>query len=99
MDRNVAMARAAARRLSALWRTETTGPVEAFAAMATIRLPVSGEASPARLAALAREVSERHGIEASFVALEGTAWVRIAAQAYNADEEYDRLGAIFKAAS
>jgi hypothetical protein len=67
--------------------------------MATIRLPFSGEASAVRLAALAHEVSERHAIEASFVALEGTAWVRIAAPAYNADEEYDRLGAIFKAAS
>jgi isopenicillin-N epimerase len=99
MDRNVAMTRAAARRLSALWRTETTGPIDTFAAMATIRLPFSGEASPARLAALAREVSDRHAIEASFVALEGAAWVRIAAQAYNTDAEYDRLGAIFTAAS
>ena len=99
MDRNVAMARAAAMRLSRLWRTEISGPLEAFGAMATIRLPLSGQADAARLAALTREVSERHRIEAAFVALEGAAWVRIAVQAYNADEEYDRLGAILRAAS
>ncbi|HKT17171.1 MAG TPA: aminotransferase class V-fold PLP-dependent enzyme [Stellaceae bacterium] len=99
MDRNVAMARAAAMRLSRLWRSEISGPPEAFGAMATIRLPLSGQADAARLAALTRDVSERHRIEAAFVALEGAAWVRIAVQAYNADEEYDRLGAILRAAS
>ena len=99
MDRNQAMARAAATRLSRLWRTETTGQLEAFGAMATIRLPLSGKADATRLAALTREVSERHRIEASFFALQGAAWVRIAVQAYNTDDEYDRLGTIFKAGS
>ncbi len=98
MARNTALAHDAATRLSRLWRTEMTGPVGAFGAMATLRLPLAGAADAARIAALARDVSERHRIEASFVALQGALWVRIAAQAYNEPGEYERFGAVFKAA-
>jgi isopenicillin-N epimerase len=95
MARNTALAREAARLLVQRWRTETTGPVESFAAMATVRLPLAGEASAPRANALMRELSERHGIAAAVVALGDALWVRIAAQAYNELAEYERLGAVF----
>lgn len=98
MARNVALAQDAARQLVRLWRTEMTGPLSAFGAMVTVRLPVTGAVDAARIAALAQDVSQRHRIGASFVILEDAAWVRIAAQAYNEPTEYERLGALFKAA-
>lgn len=97
MARNAALAREAATLLTQRWRTEATGPLDSFPAMATVRLPLSGEASASAANALMRELSERHGIAAAVVALEGALWVRIAAQAYNAIGEYERLAALFAA--
>ena len=42
-----------------------------------------------------RDLSERHGIAAAVVVLEGALWVRVAAQAYNETAEYERLAALF----
>jgi isopenicillin-N epimerase len=98
MAHNRALAREAAAALCGLWRTEMAGPDGAFGSMVTLRLPLAGPADPARAAALSREVSQRDRIEAAFVALQGALWVRVAAQAYNEPAEYDRLGALFKAA-
>lgn len=99
MARNTALAREAAAELTRLWRTETTGPVDAFAAMAAIRLPLAGDADPERVAALTRDLSERHRIEAAIVALQNAIWLRISAQAYNEPAEYRRLGTIFEVGS
>lgn len=92
---NIALVRAAATLLSQHWRTETTGPLTSFAAMATVRLPLGGEASGARANQLMRELSERHGIVAAVVVLENALWVRVAAQAYNDIADYERLAAFF----
>jgi len=99
MARNSALVREAASMLAAQWRTELTGPSDHFAAMATVRLPLRGEATGARANALMRELAERHKIGAAVVVLEGALWVRIAAQAYNEIAEYERLAALFAAAS
>jgi len=98
MARNGALIREAARLLAQRWRTEATGPGENFAAMATVRLPVGGEASPARANALMRELAETHKIGAAIVVLQGALWVRVAAQAYNEIAEYERLAALFASA-
>jgi isopenicillin-N epimerase len=95
MEDNIALARAAATLLSQRWRTETTGPLTSFAAMAAVRLPLTGEYTGARANALMRELSERHGIVAAVVVLEGALWVRVAAQAYNDIADYERLAAFF----
>lgn len=95
MTRNVALARDAAAMLVDRWHTELTGPMSAFAAMATIRLPLDDEPNGARANALMRELSERHGIAAAVVALRDALWVRIAAQAYNQMADYERLAALF----
>jgi isopenicillin-N epimerase len=95
MARNAALAREAAMLLAQRWRTEPIGPLEGFAAMATVRLPLADEPSGARANALMRELSERHRISAAVVALGSALWVRVAAQAYNAIADYERLSAVF----
>lgn len=99
MARNSALVREAASMLAARWRTGLAGPSDAFAAMATVRLPPGGDASSARANALMRELAERHQIGAAVVVLEGALWVRVAAQAYNEIADYERLAAIFAPAS
>lgn len=95
MTRNVTLARDAATMLAQRWRTELTGPLASFAAMATVRLPIADEPSGTRANALMRELSERHGIAAAVFALGNALWVRVAAQAYNEMADYERLAALF----
>ena len=97
MARDRALAREAAEMLAARWRTEPTGPLDSFAAMATVRLPLAGPASDARARALMRALGEKHRIFAAVVALGEALWVRIAAQAYNERGEYERLAAAIEA--
>jgi isopenicillin-N epimerase len=99
MARNNALVREVANMLAARWHTGLAGPSDAFAAMATVRLPPGGEASGTRANALMRELAERHQIGAAVVVLEGALWVRVAAQAYNEIADYERLAAIFAPAS
>jgi isopenicillin-N epimerase len=99
MTRNSALVREAAGMLAGRWRTELTGPSDAFAAMATVRLPLAGEGSSARANALMRELADRHQIGAAVIVLEGALWVRVAAQAYNEIADYERLAALFVPAS
>lgn len=91
MTRNAALAREAGEELARRWQTELAGPPDCLSAMATIRLPLEGDERRART--LMRDLSERHRIAAAMVALSGGLWVRIAAQAYNAAEDYQRLAA------
>jgi isopenicillin-N epimerase len=95
MARNAALAQEAARRLADGWGTETIGPVDAFAAMAVIRLPIDGTPTAERGAALQRRLSDEHRIEAAITAAAGALWVRIAAQAYNEPADYERLAALW----
>jgi isopenicillin-N epimerase len=95
MTRNRDLARAAATLLAREWRSETGGPSDAFAAMATVRLPLEGEASAARAVALCRFLAERYRIEVAINAVSGALWLRISAQAYNDLAEYERLAAVF----
>ena len=94
MARNAALAHAAAAGLAAAWRSELGGPPENFAAMATVRLPLAGEASAARAVALCRWLATAHRIEVAVNAVDGALWLRISAQAYNDLAEYERLGQV-----
>ncbi len=96
MARNTALAREAAAELLRLWRTEATGPIEAYGAMATVRLPLVVPVTEERATALARGLFERHRIEAVFFRLQEAAWVRVSVQAYNEPAEYRRLGDLLK---
>jgi isopenicillin-N epimerase len=95
MARNQALARDAAALLVCQWGTELTGPVESFAAMATVRLPLAGMQDEKHAGALMRELSERHRIAAAVVLLAGALWIRIGAQAYNEPRDYERLATLF----
>jgi isopenicillin-N epimerase len=94
MARNAALVRDGAAHLARIWRTGLAGPPELFAAMATVRLPASGDTSPERARALARWLGEAHRIETIVTAESGALWLRVAAQAYNTPAEYERLGAV-----
>lgn len=98
MARNAALAREASAMLARIWRTEMTGPADHFAAMVTVRLPLTGQADSVHCEALMRELSETHRIAAPVLSLENAAWVRISAQAYNEIGEYERLAAVFRRA-
>ena len=78
-------------------RDMRSNPLASFAAMATVRLPLKGDAGPERATALMRELAERHGIEAAVVSLRGGLWVRVGAQAYNELADYERLAALYGA--
>jgi len=91
MARNVALAQDAAALLARDWGTEAAGPPEMRAAMATVRLPVGGEAGPERVRRIQAWLAETHRIEAAVMAEGGALWLRVAAQAYNEPGEYARL--------
>ena len=95
MARNAALAREAARLLAGRWCTGLGGPESSFAAMATVRLPLDGEASPSRAVALRRWLSDTQRIEAAVNAESGALWLRLAAQAYNELADYERLAALW----
>jgi isopenicillin-N epimerase len=96
MARNVALARQGARLLATEWRSETGGPVSSFGAMATVRLPVDGAATPERAASVYRWLSGEHRIEVGVHAYQGALWLRIAAQAYNELADIERLAALVR---
>ena len=68
--------------------------------MVSLRLPVrlpegtDGIRDAARR--LAAQLTERHGITAGIMVLEGGLWVRVSAQIYNEIGDYARLAAIGK---
>jgi isopenicillin-N epimerase len=93
MRRNAALAQEAAALLARAWRTELAGPPAMFAAMATVRLPIAGAATPERAQLIVRWLAATHRIEAGVNCDSGALWLRIAAQAYNERAEYERLAA------
>lgn len=95
MARNDALARDAAHLLAAAWGTETGPPEGAFAAMATVRLPLADAKTAEEGIALQRRLSDEYGIEVAVIAQAGPLWVRISAQAYNELADYERLAAVF----
>jgi isopenicillin-N epimerase len=93
MARNRRLALEGGRFLAARWGTALGGPEDAFAAMVTVRLPVAETTHEAGIA-LQRRLADEHRIEAAIMAQGGHLWVRVAAQAYNALADYERLAAL-----
>jgi isopenicillin-N epimerase len=93
---NAALARDAGSMLCKAWGSEAAAAAEFCASMVSVRLPGSagGDRDVARR--LAAELTERHGITAGVMALDGGLWVRISAQVYNEIGDYARLAAIGK---
>jgi isopenicillin-N epimerase len=91
---NAALARGAGAMLAEAWESEAAAAAEFCAAMVSVRLPGGGDRDTARR--LAAQLSERHGITAAIMVLDGGLWVRVSAQIYNEIGDYARLAAIGK---
>ena len=88
--RNRALAAEAASLLADRFGTETGTGNGAPNAMATVRLPLAGPVTAQRALALRERLLDL-GTDAPVNALEGAAWLRISAQAYNRQEDFTRL--------
>jgi len=95
---NAALARDAGAMLIDAWQSEAAASPEFWGSMVSVRLPggrtVGGDRDAARR--LAAQLSERHGITAAIMLLDGALWVRVSAQIYNEIDDYARLAAIGK---
>jgi isopenicillin-N epimerase len=93
--RNAALAREAAGAIAGELSTELGAPPAMFAAMATIRLPVTAgvAADWPTAAALRNAIWDVARIEVPVTAPGGALWLRISAQAYNDAADYAGLAA------
>lgn len=91
--RNAALAAEAATRLAARFGTETGTGNAAQGSMGLVRLPIEGSVDEARALAL-RERLLGLGCDAPISAIDGGAWLRVSAQAYNELADYDAVGGL-----
>ena len=93
---NAALARDAGAMLIEAWDSEAAAAPEFCASMVSVKLPggIGGDRYAARR--LAAQLTERHGITAGVMVLDGGLWVRVSAQIYNEIGDYARLAAIGK---
>jgi isopenicillin-N epimerase len=88
--RNRTLASEGAALLAGRLGTETGAGNAAPNAMAVVRLPLAGQVTPERALAVRERLLDA-GTDAPVHALEGAAWLRISAQAYNEAADYARL--------
>jgi len=93
---NAALARDAGAMLAKAWDSKAAATPEFCASMVSLRLPggIGGDRYAARR--IAAQLTERHGITAGIMVLDGGLWVRVSAQIYNEIGDYTRLAAIGK---
>ena len=93
MTRNAAVAAEAAALVAGRLGTETGNGNELAAAMAVVRLPLSGPATIERAKALRVHMLDA-GTDVPLHAQAGALWLRLSAQAYNEMPDYEKLAAI-----
>ena len=91
--RNAALAAEAAGLLARRLGTETPSGNRAEAAMALVRLPVSGDVSPQRALKL-RDALLSRGTDAPIIAIGNTAWLRVSVQGYNDISDFEQLSKV-----
>lgn len=91
--RNIALARAAGRRLADQLGTECGAPAEMLGAMSTVRLPWDGAADRAAASSVHDALWRRHRVEVPIMPFAGRLWLRLSVQAYNDADDYDALAA------
>jgi isopenicillin-N epimerase len=89
-ERNRALAASAGRMLSEAWQSEVAAAPDFSAAMASVKLPGSWEASEAARERAYR-ILDAHRIRAGVMLLDGALWIRVSAQIYNELDDYRRL--------
>jgi isopenicillin-N epimerase len=95
--RNAALAAEAATMLAARLGTETGSGNAAHGAMGLVRLPLTGPVTQER-ALLIRGRLLDLGTDAPVNEVEGSAWLRVSAQAYNTMSDFERLGTLIEKA-
>jgi isopenicillin-N epimerase len=88
LDRNRALAQAAAALVAGHLGTESGTPPALAGAMATVRLPVAGPATQERALALAGRLLDEYRCDAPMSAFAGALWLRLSAAAYNEIDDY-----------
>jgi len=91
MARNAALAGAAGAKLAARFGTETGAGNRAAGALAMVRLPGEAVADRTRAEAV-RGWLLAHGTDVPVMVHNDRLWLRISAQAYNDEADFDRLG-------
>lgn len=92
-ERNKGLAEEGASILASALGTEIGARPEYSGAMQLVRLPITGPATPER-ALLARHQLEMRGCDAPVSAVDGEFWLRLSAQAYNEEADYELLATI-----
>lgn len=95
--RNADLAGRGAEILATALGTEIGSGPELARAMRLVRLPVRGEAN-AQGALAIRQRFEARGCDAPVSALAGGMWLRLSAQAYNEEADYERLAVLVRTA-
>lgn len=90
-----AQAREGAARLTDAWQVRAGAPLECFASMVTLPLPVDTAANAQSAAQWRRTLLHEHGIEVPVLVINDQLWVRISAQVYNEASDIERLAAVF----
>jgi len=96
-ERNVLLAQQGARELAGRWKTELGSTIISAAAMATVRTPTIGEATPESALKLREFLLKDCRIDVVVIAFARSLWVRISAQAYNTFDDYNRLAEVMSA--
>jgi isopenicillin-N epimerase len=96
MTRNAALVQEAADIIGNALGTARSAPPEMFASMATVGLPPRLSGADGAAVNLRRRIADEHRIETIITAHRGAFWVRLAAQAYNARADYERLAEVLR---
>ncbi len=91
--RNAALAAEAAALLAGRLGTETGSGNQIGCAMDVVRLPIADPVDEGRALAIRERLLDL-GTDAPVSAIEGAAWLRVSAQAYNERSDFDRLAHI-----
>ncbi|HWU82558.1 MAG TPA: aminotransferase class V-fold PLP-dependent enzyme [Methylophilaceae bacterium] len=87
---------AASQLLQETWQVESPAAQQQLGTMATLPLPLSGEATLERANQIRDQLWREHRIEVPLFAFDGRLWVRISAQLYNVIDDYVALAAAVK---
>ncbi|HEX2652332.1 MAG TPA: aminotransferase class V-fold PLP-dependent enzyme [Xanthobacteraceae bacterium] len=90
-ERNRKLAISAANKIAEIWKTQRGTPDALTGSMATIELSTNGPATQEHAIALRKWLFEDQRIEVQANAFANALWIRISAQAYNEDADYERL--------
>jgi isopenicillin-N epimerase len=88
--RNAALAAEAAALVAGRFGTETGQGNQAACAMGLVRLPIAGPVDPAQAMAIRERLLDL-GTDAPVNAIDGAAWLRVSAQAYNQGSDFEQL--------